>query len=155
MTTTLAPAAPTSVAHRIRIAIPISVLFALVGGALAVLIGRFLLGLPGGAAVNVAGHALSGAVAGFVAGLGSIRLYERGAGRRRTNPDAHAQALTSGVIGAVIDAVMSALINGIAIGVPATLATQTSNHVVTGVISGLIAAFIGLMVHQHKTARLR
>jgi hypothetical protein len=138
--------------RRLRVAVPLSVGLALACGALTGLIGRFVLGLPTSAGTNTAGHAFTGAVAGMLAGAAAIVLYEQRARRARTNDKVASQALTSGVIGAVISAVMAALVNGIAIGVPPSLAAQTSNHVVTGVISGVIAAFIGLMVHQAKTA---
>jgi hypothetical protein len=145
--------APTgTLRRRLYIAVPLSVGLALVCGLLTGLIGRFVLGLPASAGANIAGHALTAAVAGMFAGSAAVVLYEHWASRTRANDKVASQALTSGAIGAVISAVMAALVNGIVIGVPTSLATQTANQVVTGIISGAIAAFIGLMVHQAKTA---
>jgi hypothetical protein len=137
--------------HRLLVAVPLSIGLAIACGVLTGIVGRMGLGVPANAGVNIAGHALTGALAGMLAGTAAILVFERGARRNGANDNVPAQALTSGAIGAVIDAVMSALVNGFLIGVPTTLATQTSNHVVTGVVSGGIAAFIGLMVHQSKT----
>jgi hypothetical protein len=138
--------------RRLSIAVPVSIGLAVACAAVTGLIGRFILGVPVSAGANIAGHALTGAIAGMLAGTVAVASYELWARRHRTNDKAASQALKSGAIGAVIDAVMSALVNGLAIGVPTSLATQTSHHVVTGIISGGIAAFIGLMIHQAKTA---
>ena len=140
--------------RRVLIAVPLSIGLAIACGVVTGLIGRIGLGLPVGAGINVVGHAFSGAVAGMLAGTAAVVLYEHWARRRRANDKVASQALTSGIIGAVISAAMAALVNGIVIGVPTSLASQTANHVVTGIISGAIAAFIGLMVHQTKTAAL-
>lgn len=120
----------------------------LLGAALAAALNHIVIGVPGSAGANGTDHAISGALAGLVAGVAALLIYQRRSGIA----PALAPAIVSGLIGGVVGAVMSGLVNYALIGMPADAAANTTNHAVSGMLSGYMSAFIGLMLYLRKAA---